>query len=124
MRRIVALALLTFACTSITAVDKRPVKPLPEWQTAAENVERCLDADTEFNADDFRRIRFFLVDEIRVNGENANGVWRPTHEILFAAPTREAVPVWIVRHELIHWMVQGGDDHPDRLFRCELRQIG
>lgn len=115
------LALTAVACESIIdpeltlppeAVPTAPLSDYPTWYAEAE-------ACTEVTGD-FTRVRWFSVPGERwwdpTWQQYAIGTWRAPHDIYIAESHLD--DEFVVKHEIVHDLLQGGATHDPRFERC------
>jgi hypothetical protein len=113
--RALPVLVLLSACsdTNFEPINARPLDPPSIYLEWWDEVERCTGVEARFD-----RINWFETDEIidRDLGSSHPGVWQPPHSIFIAH--RHLYGRSIVKHEMIHDLLQTGD-HSDPLFdRC------
>ena len=93
--------------------------PPPVYRTLWDSVEACSSL-----RGDFALVRWFAVPGalIPYGGVDANGVWKPRHNIYLSedAAFSSAAGYFTVRHEMLHDLMQGGADHSPVFRRCGL----
>jgi len=122
-RRLLALASAATlaACYSIIEPDinlppdAQLVPPLPDYAQWYAEVEACTGV-----TGDFASVRWFAVPHEQwwdpIWEQYTTGTWREPHDIYIADGRRETQS--LVRHEMVHDVLQGGLTYDPRFERC------
>lgn len=115
------LLLAAAACYSILdpevtlPPDAVRTDPLVDYATWYAEVEECVGLQGDFDA-----VRWFEVPYDRwwdpVWQQYAIGTWRPPHDIYIATPHLDSKSV--VKHEMVHDILQGGSSEDARFYEC------
>ena len=98
-----------------------PFDPPVEYGTLWASVEDCSGL-----RGDMSRIEWFAIPGSRFScrgGDACTGLWRSPHTIFLseAAKDGQTGPNYLaVRHEMLHDLLGGGEDHPPIFFQCGL----
>jgi len=118
MLRVLPLLLL-LGCADplgwLEATHPERFEPPPEYVTYWRSVEDCVGKTGNFD-----RLRFYVSDSLPCPDYRwgCRGYWVEPHDIYLVRSVSMQSP--IVRHEMIHDLLQGGG-HPSRFFpRCEV----
>ncbi len=119
MKVIVALAtILLGACGSgiigpdLDTTNRRLLYPIPpEYAGWYAEVESCLDRVGNFDI-----IIWHVADRIEFDGLTAPGIWQEPHTIIILGIY--VVNVSIVKHDMVHHVLQGGSTHDTAVFDC------
>lgn len=112
------VALLLVACDSPVMVKEQPFDPPPlyrEWYT---KLEACSGINGDFDA-----IRFFSAESIMEGGKHRYGYWTPRHKITLQDNMTEPVFGWLIKHEMMHDLIQSGS-HPPKYFNGVCGNLG
>ena len=118
---ILAFVVVAAGCYSILGPeltappDAEPTAPLPEYATWYAQVEQCTGVTGSFSA-----VRWFAVPHLNwwdpVFEQHTTGTWREPHDIYLAEG--EMTNARLVKHEMVHDLLQGGYVYDPRFERC------
>lgn len=106
---VVASALFLGACGllddfTFQVTNKQPLAPLETFAAWWSATEECSG-----RRGDLAKVRWYSASGITYNGVFARGVWLPPHDIVLISGYEEEEE--IVRHEMLHDLLEGDSDH-------------
>ncbi len=117
--RFSALAfLLVAACESPVMSDVHPYDAPPIYRQWYAELEACSGLKGDFDA-----IRFFTAESITEGGEQRRGYWTPRHKITLQDNMVEPVFAWLIKHEMMHDLLNSGA-HPAHYFDGACGNLG
>lgn len=122
-RTSLVVATLVFGCMDAfePPAGTYPFEPPPAFQPAWESVAECSRL-----RGDLRRVQWYAVPEVWTfpcaDGQECAGLWRSPHSIYVTEFARDgrADDYFVVRHEMLHDLLGGGEDHPPVFEQCGL----
>lgn len=119
MRALSVIAVFILAaCEHPLMTKEQPFIPLPVYREWYAELEACTGIKGDFDV-----IRFFTAESITEGGEPRGGYWTPPHKITLQDNMVEPVFAWLIKHELMHDLIQSGS-HPSTYFKGVCGNLG